>query len=186
MKKLMLSSLIVFILSLASGLFADSAWKSDFSTMDGWYDNAADPNFNATITAGTQPGTADITQKGDGTWGKVAFVQENVDIDKNSVIKINMADVPKGSGYKVLAVTPDWSESFIVIDRGHGKGIAQGNIKDVTGWSGVKTFNLVIIIEGEKKKITVNSIELISKESAAASAPSKPAAESPKKGAVKK
>jgi hypothetical protein len=164
MKKIMLFSLVACVMFLSALANADPVWKSDFSSMDGWYDNNTDQSFNAVITAGTKEGTADVTQKGDGTWGKVAFVLENIDIDKFNVLKVNVADIAKGASYKILAANKDWSESFVVIDRGHGKGSAQGNIKDVTGWTGVKTFNLVVVVEGEKKKVTLNSIELLPKE----------------------
>ncbi len=186
MKKIVIISFLACLISLTGSLAADTVWKTDFSSMDGWYDNNTDPSFNAVITAGTKAGTADVTQKGEGTWGKVAYVLENIDIDKNNIIKVNIADIEKGSAFKLLAISQDWSESFVVIDRGHGKGFAQGNIKDVTGWTGTKSFNLVVVIEGEKKKLTLNSIELLSKENVQNPVDAKPAVVTEKKKSDKK
>jgi hypothetical protein len=163
MKKISIFS-ILCLMAVSMGLRAEPVWKSDFTSLDGWYDNKTDPSFNAVMTMGAKEGTADITQKGEGTWGKVAFVFENQDLDKYNIIRVNVADIQKGAAFKVLAANKDWSESFVVIDRGRGKGISMGNIKDVTGWSGVNTFNLVVVIEGEKKKVTLNSVELYAKE----------------------
>jgi hypothetical protein len=164
MKKILLVSSLACLLSLSALGGADPVWKSDFSTLDGWYDNRCDQSYNAVITAGTVDGTADVIQKGDGSWGKVAFVLENIDIDKFNVVRVNVVDIQKGAAYKLLAVNNDWSESYVVIDRGHGKGQAQGNIKDVTSWTGSRTFNLVVVVEGDKKKVTLGSIELMSKD----------------------
>jgi hypothetical protein len=173
MKKMLLISSLAFLMSLAAGLGADPVWKSDFTSLDGWYDNNTDQSFNAVIAMGTKEGTADVIQKGDGSWGKVAFVLENIDIDKFNSVRVNVVDIQKGAAYKLLAVNKDWSESYVVIDRGHGKGSAQGNIKDVTSWTGSKTFNLVVVIEGDKKKVTLGSIELLSKDDIQVSSGSK-------------
>jgi hypothetical protein len=181
MKKIFFLLIVSSLLIATAILRAEAVWSCDFNPIENWYDNTTDPSFHAVIVPGAQKGTADIIQKGEGNWGKVAFAFKDINIDKYNIIKVNVADVQKDTSFKILAVSQDWSESFVVIDRGHGKGIAQGNIKDVTGWSGVKTFNLVVVIEGEKKKITLNSLELGTKDSLSGPSSGKTDSDSTKK-----
>lgn len=145
-------------------LSAETFWRDDFNEVTDWYDNKADTSYRAVINPGKKKGTAILQQKGKGTWGKVAYVINEIDLDKYNIVRVKVKKVDLSSAYKILAISTDWSETYIVIERGNGRGIAQGNIQEATGWKGEVSFNLVLIVEGKNKKITFDWIELISKE----------------------
>lgn len=140
--------------------FAETIWRDEFNTLENWYDNKADASFNALIMLGKTKNTAVIQQKGNGNWGKVAFVVQNVDLDKFNILRLKVNKVDKNGDYRVLVTSLDWNDSFTIIDRGNGKGTYEGNIKTVTGWSGKKTFNVVIVVEGKDKSLELNWIEI--------------------------
>jgi len=161
--------MIVFLLVASIGsqvMAADAIWRDDFDEeeLEGWYDNKTDESFRAVIVMGKKKGTADVIQKGKGDWGKVAFVVMNVDLDTYNIVRVKVTKVDKNGDYKVLAVSKDWSDSYVVIDRSKGKGTHKGDIKKATGWKGMTTFNIVVVVEGKGKKVTLDWIELVSEE----------------------
>lgn len=164
MKKLITILIIFSLLLITFLLSAESICKDDFADMKNWYDNKTDKSFNAVIVPSKNKGAYEVIQKGNGNWGKVAFVLVDVDLDKFEIVKIKVNDVSKNGDYKIAVTPVDWKDQYILIDRGAGKGMHTASIKDATGWKGKKTFNLVVIIEGKGKKVELDSIELISKE----------------------
>ncbi len=164
MKKVTSFLLVATIMLVGTLLFAGSIWKDDFEKIENWYDNKTDASFNAVIVPGKKTGTADVIQKGKETWGKVAFVFTNVDVDVFNILKVKVNKVDKNGDYKILVTTHAWDKSYIVIDRGKGKGLYEANIQEATGWKGKKSFNLVVVVEGKDKKITLDWIDLLSKE----------------------
>lgn len=163
MKKFKLMILLLLSCFFVSIIYAEPIWKDDFKEVENWYDNKTDSSFNAVIIPGKKKGTAEVKQKGKGNWGKVAFVLTNLDLDKYPLVKIKVRKVSKSGDFKVLAVSKDWGRSYVIIDRGAGKGEHKGDIKEVTGWTGKKTFNLVIVIEGKNKKVVLDNIMVTSK-----------------------
>lgn len=159
MKKI--SLFVLALLAMVSFVYtAEAVWHDDLDTLDGWYDNKTDKSFRAVILKSKEIGTADVVQRGDGNWGKVAFVVTNCDLDKYNIMRVKIKSVDKNADYKVLAVSQDWAESYVLLDRGAGKGIKQANIAEVTGWKGKKTFNIVVVVEGKDKKVTLDWVEV--------------------------
>lgn len=164
MKRLLICLIILLCMGINTLMMAESLWRDDFDNVENWYDNKTDESFRAVIVPGRKKGTAEVVQKGKGNWGKVAFVVMNVDIDTYNIIRVKVNKVSKSGDYKILAISKDWGESYVVIDRSKGKGIKEGNIKEATGWKGMQTFNIVVVVEGTKKKVVLDWIELGSKE----------------------
>ncbi|MDD5067504.1 MAG: hypothetical protein PHF84_10720 [bacterium] len=165
MKRFMFLGLLVLFLMSVSRLLGTTLWRDDFNKIENWYDNKAHPSYNAVIVPGKKAGTADVIQKGSEKWGKAAFTVSNVDVDIFNIIRVKVDKVEKNGDFKILASTSSWDKTFVVIDRGKGKGVHEGNIKEATGWKGKMTFNIVIVVEGAGKKVTLDWIALSSKES---------------------
>lgn len=159
MKTMRFITAVICIL-LTTTLFSANIWKDDFNVIQNWYDNKTDKSFNAVIIPGKKKGSAILQQKGQGNWGKVAYVVTDIDLNKFYIVRIKVDDVDKSGDYKVLAISQDWSDNYVIIDRGNGKGVYEGNIKEVTGWSGKRTFNIVLVVEGKGKKVEIDWIEL--------------------------
>lgn len=164
MKKIVLFTVLVFVLAGSVLLYAGAVWRDDFEKIVNWYDNKTDASFNAVITAGKKAGTAEVVQKGKSTWGKVAFVVTDIDVDRFNTIRVKVNKVEKNGDYKILVSSITWDKSFIVIDRGKGKGTHEGSIKEAAPWKGKMSFNVVILVEGKDKKVTLDWIELASRE----------------------
>lgn len=162
MKKIIYVILLLILVLNFTDLFAKEIWRDDFKDVQNWYDNKVDSSFGAVIVKGKKKGTAEIIQKGKGTWGKVAFVLSNIDLDKYNVLRMKVNKVSKNGDYKILITSINWRKTFELIERGSGKGIHEGYIKQITGWSGKKTFNIVVVVEGKKKKVVLDWIELVS------------------------
>lgn len=157
-------------LSLALGLFLVSAgivsagtigWETDCSNLDGWSDNADDPAFGTRIDQ-FEKSVVRVTQEGPETWGKVSILVKDVDLDRTPflILKLNQVDV--GSGFKVLVDTPGWSDAHPVLPTSNAHGTHVANLKEKTGWSGTRTFRLLLIVEGKGKSIYVDHIKIAS------------------------
>ena len=153
-----------FLFASSALIAADEniAWEHNCSSIKDWYSNAQEPNFHAKIEQ-FEPSVFKVTQEGDDTWGKVAFVVKDVDLDQSPNIEVKINKVDKDSAFKVAVAPIDWSDTFVVIPRSSADGVHKGNIKDATGWTGKKTFNVVLIIEGKGKAAYFDHIKITSK-----------------------
>lgn len=128
-------------------------WEIDCTTLDGWHSEG----MNATVTK-PEPETIKVTQEGNDTWGKAAFVVDGVNLEKSPLLEVKVNKVEKGSAFKVLIANSDWSEQIVVIDRSSADGVHDGDV-----WKAIKResrkkeswydapFNLVVVIEGRGK-----------------------------------
>ena len=153
-----------FMAVASAAMAADEviAWEHNCSSIKDWYTNAQEPNFHAKIEQ-FEPSVIKVTQEGDDTWGKVAFVVKDVDVDQCPILEVKINKVDKDSAFKVAVAPLDWSDTFVVIPRSSADGLHKGSIKDATGWTGKKTFNVVLIVEGKGKASFFDHIKITSK-----------------------
>src|SRR5437773_1766282 len=78
------------LLALGSpALFAEDevvGWQHDCSSIKDWYSNQDDPSFGAKIEQ-VEPSVFKVTNDGKDTWGKVAFVVKDVDVDQTPYLE---------------------------------------------------------------------------------------------------
>ncbi len=136
-------------------------WENDCSSTKDWYDNKTDPSFGAKVEQ-AEPGVFKVTQDGKDTWGKIAFVVKDINVDQTPMLEVKINKVDQDSAFKVAVAPLDWSDLFVVIPRSSADGIQKGDIKAATGWTGKKSFNVVIIVEGKGKASWVDNIRIMS------------------------
>jgi hypothetical protein len=137
-------------------------WMSDCSSIKDWYDDKSDKNFNAKVEQ-FEPSVLKVTQAGADSWGKVAYVVQDVDLEKTSLIQTKVNKVDLNSAFSIAVATLDWSEFYVVVPRSSSDGVHMGDIKAATGWTGKKSFNLVVIVEGKDKASYFDQIKIASK-----------------------
>ena len=150
----------------ASVSFAEDAavgWQHDCSSIKDWYDNQMEPGFHAKVEQ-AEPSVIKVIQTGGDTWGKVAYVVKGVDLDKTPILEVKVNKVDVGSAYKVAVASLNWSEFYEVIPRSSADGVQKGDIKTASGWSGVKDFNVVLVIEGTGKAAWFDNIKIAAKQ----------------------
>lgn len=113
----------------------------------GWWDESNDPTNNAEIEV-TGQGAARITKVSDDVWGKVLSDRLTIDLESSNELRIVVDKVDKNTGFKVMVQEPDQQEVQIS-DQGDGAGVHIYDLKAKTGWSGVKTFAVVLVVEAE-------------------------------------
>ena len=133
------------------------AWEMDCSSLSGWHDATETPGMNAKVDQ-FEPSVIRVTQEGNDTWGKVAYVVENVDLSATPILEIKVNKVDQNSAFTVSVAPSDWSEMIDVIKRSSADGIHKGDIrkavrasKEPGKWKGPISFNVVIVIEGKGK-----------------------------------
>lgn len=137
---------------------AKVAWENDFSSTDGWQDASVDPGMNAYIRKESGKGTCMVTQDGDDTWGKVAFLVEDVNLEETPILEAVLTQVGKGSAFKIGVSPLDWSEFIEVLKRSSADGTHKGDIEKAVKRAGRKdllegpaSFYVVIVVEGKGK-----------------------------------
>ena len=133
------------------------AWETDCASVAGWHDAAETPGMNAKVDQ-FEPSVIRVTQDGNDTWGKVAYVVENINLEATPVIEVKANKVDKGSAFSIAVASRDWSEMITVIKRTSADGIHDGNIRKAVkmakkpgDWKGPISFNVVVVIEGRGK-----------------------------------
>lgn len=158
---------IVFVavpmISFAADAPAADGWQNDCSSIKDWYDNKADSGFHAKVEQ-AEPSVIKVTQEGGENWGKVAYVVKGVDLEKTPVLEIKVNKVDMNSAFKVGVAPLDWSDMFVVVQRSSADGVQKGDIKAATGWSGVKDFNIVLVVEGQGKASWFDNIRITAKQ----------------------
>jgi hypothetical protein len=140
-------------------------WQNDCASTKDWYDNKADPSFMAKIEQ-AEPSVFKVTQSGTDTWGKVAYVVKGVDVDKTPYLEVLITKVDINSAFKVAVSSPDWKEFYEVLPRSSADGAHVANLKEATKWSGVKDFNVILIVEGKDKATWFSNLKISSKKPA--------------------
>ena len=140
-----------------------AGWQHDCSSVKDWYDNKVDTGFHAKVDQ-AEPSVIKITQEGGDTWGKVAYVVKGVDLDKTPILEAKVNKVDTGSAFKVAVASLNWSEFYEIIPRSSADGVQKGDIKTASGWSGVKDFNVVVIIEGPGKAVWFDNLKIAPKQ----------------------
>ena len=133
------------------------AWETDCTSISGWHDKSETPGMNAKVDQ-FEPSVIRVTQDGNDTWGKVAYVVENIDLEAAPILEVKATKVEKGSAFSVAVASRDWSEMITVIKRTSADGIHEGNIRKAVklakkpgDWKGPISFNVVVVIEGKGK-----------------------------------
>jgi hypothetical protein len=137
-------------------------WQHDCSSIKDWYSSQDDASFGAKIEQ-AEASAFKITHDGKDTWGKVAFVVKDVDVDASPILEVKVNKVDTGSAFKVALAPLDWNNLYVVIPRSSADGVHKGDIKAATGWSGKKSFNVVLILEGKGKSVYFDNIKITSK-----------------------
>lgn len=136
-------------------------WENDCSSIDGWYTRIDNPTYGANVEQ-YEKSVMQVHQMGSETWGKVAFVVKDVDIDATPYLQIKVNKVDKDSAFKVGVAPLDWSVFYLVVPQSSADGIHFGDLKTVTGWTGKKDFNVVLIVEGKGKAFYVDHLKISS------------------------
>ncbi|MBU0479267.1 hypothetical protein KKC91_11970 [bacterium] len=155
---------IVFLANISLCSAQDIGWEDNFNTgVAEWYDEYDSDSFNCIITS-LEDGTASIEVIGNSTWGKVAKVIEDVDLNKYPVIEIKANHVDPDSAFKVGITSLDWKEYYEIIPGQNLPGVYSESIKENVKLSNKfnSKFNLVIIIEGSNKSSIFDYIRLTS------------------------
>jgi hypothetical protein len=146
------------------------AWETDCTSISGWHDAAETPGMNAKVEQ-AEPSVIRVKQDGNDTWGKVAYVVENIDLEATPLVEVKVNKVDKGSGFTIAVASRDWSEMITVIKRSSADGIHTGNIKKAVrmakrpgNWKGPISFNLVVVIEGRNKASYFDSFKIRAEE----------------------
>lgn len=156
-------AVVLFLLTATMILKAeDIGWMSDCSSIKDWYDNKTDQGYRTKVDQ-FEPSVMRISQEGADTWGKAAFVVQDVDLDKTPMLQTKVNKVDLNSAFKVCVASLDWSEFYEVVPRSSADGVHMGDIKAATGWSGKKSFNIVVVIEGQGKASYFDQIKIASK-----------------------
>ena len=149
------------------------AWETDCNDVAGWH---FDPGMNAKVEQ-DEPSVIKVTQSGNDTWGKVAYVVENIDLDATPILEVNAGQVDFDSAFMINVAPRDWSEMLTVIPRSNDGGVHTGNIKDairksknIAAWKSPATFNVVIVIEGKDRSTTFESLKIRAKQQKSPSA----------------
>jgi hypothetical protein len=133
------------------------AWETDCTSLAGWHDGKETPTMNALVDQ-FETSVIRVTQDGNDTWGKVAYVVENIDLEETPIIEVKANKVDKNSAFSIAVASRDWSDMITVIKRTSADGIHEGNIKKAVrmakkpgDWKGPISFNVVVVIEGKGK-----------------------------------
>jgi len=154
---------VLFLLAVTASVKAeDVGWMSDCTSIKDWYDGKTDQSFHTKVDQ-FEPSVLRVTQEGAESWGKAAFVVQDVDLDKTPILQTKVNKVDLNSAFKVCVASLDWSEFYEVVPRSSADGIHMGDIKTATGWSGKKSFNVVVVIEGQGKASYFDQIKIASK-----------------------
>ena len=143
------------------------AWEEDCSTITGWHFDNDSKGMNSTVEQ-FEPSVIKIKQQGNDTWGKAAYVIQNIDLEKTPIVEVKVNKVDKGSAYTVSVAPTDWSEMITVIPRSSADGTFKGNIekavkkaKNRDTWeNGPASFNLVVVIEGKGKAACFDNFKI--------------------------
>ena len=168
MKRMLLSALALSVAVLTSaaeeGAQVESqasdavvAWETDCTSLAGWHDKTETEGMNAKVDQ-FEPSVIRVTQDGNDTWGKVAYVVENIDLEATPILEVKVNKVDKNSAFTISVAPGDWSEMIDVIKRSSADGIHKGDIrkavrvaKNKDTWKGAVSFNVVVVIEGKGK-----------------------------------
>ena len=143
------------------------AWEEDCSTIAGWHFDNDSKGMNSTVEQ-FEPSVIKIKQQGNDTWGKAAYVIQNIDLEQFPIVEVKVNMVDKGSAYTVAVAPMDWSEMITVIPRSSADGTFKGNIEKAVKkakkrdpWeNGPVSFNLVVIIEGKGKAACFDNFKI--------------------------
>jgi len=113
----------------------------------GWWDESNDGKNNAEIEV-TGTGAAYITKVSEETWGKVLSDQLIVDLNATNTMRVVINKIDKNTGFKIMVQQPDQAE-IQISETGDGAGVHVYNLAEKTGWSGVTTFAIILIVEAE-------------------------------------
>ena len=134
-------------------------WRTDFNDIDGWYDDGTEPSYMAKITL-AQGGLAEIKETGDQNWGKTAIVMKYVDFSRHPVLNIRVVNVDKDAGWKIGLDTLEWNDFKTIKETSNESGEFHCDLTR-SGWQGTKSFNLIIVVEGDNKSILLDYVELV-------------------------
>lgn len=152
-----------FLVTLVTNVVAEEiGWMSDCSSTKDWYDDKTNENFHSKVDQ-FEPSVLRVTQEGAEGWGKAAYIVQDVDLDKTPILQTKVNKVDLNSAFKVCVASLDWSEFYEVVPRSSADGIHMGDIKAATGWTGKKSFNIVVIVEGQGKASYFDQIKIASK-----------------------
>lgn len=134
------------------------AWEDDCSSINGWHFDNDSKGMNCVVEQ-FEPSVIKIKQQGNDTWGKAAYVVQNIDLEQFPIVEVKVNMVDKASAYTVSIAPMDWSEMITVIPRSSADGTFKGNLekavkkaKNRDPWkTSPASFNLVIVIEGKGK-----------------------------------
>ena len=145
---------------------AQVAWSTECDSTDGWHWNAEDAGMNAKV-AQFETSLIQVTQEGNDTWGKAAYVVEGIDLNETPILEVKASKVDVGCGFMVNVASSDWSEMFTVVKRTSADGVHKGNIekaikesKNPDLWKSPAKFNIVVVVEGKGKSVWLDQVKI--------------------------
>jgi hypothetical protein len=130
------------------------AWADDFTGTSGqqptgWSDVTDEPTFNADITYATTVSLAAVTRTATGTWGKVLSPAIKCDTGVYNTVEVNVASLTADTSWKIgiQEVNGNW-QYWDVSTSLLSAGMYNLNFAQVTGWTGVHTFQVQLTVEG--------------------------------------
>lgn len=134
--------------------FAHS-WAEDFTDISDWQvDNIVEltPGSPCEFRIGTAENYGKVERK------EVGYI--SFDIDRNPILRIDIAENPTGYWKVCVADVFTW-EFFDVQEYTNGSGVFDYNLKEITDWSGRKIMQLQIWIEGgTDKAVSFNGMQI--------------------------
>jgi len=118
--------------------------------------NSDDPTYNAVATR-TKNGGVRITQSPFDvlTWGKVAILVPPLDFDRHPVLTVRLGSLDPSCSFRVGA-DKAWKDFHELLPSKVSTGPWDVDLARKTGWSGRKSFLLILIVEGPKKTVIVD------------------------------
>jgi hypothetical protein len=142
-------------------------WENECDSAGDWLSNRVDPAI------GTRVGmeglsVVQVTQDGEGTWGKAAIRVDGVDVNATPVLEAAVTKVDLNSAFQVAIAPPDWSEMVTVIKRTSADGIHRGDLHKAIRRAGNPSafesgFFVVVIVEGKGKSVWLDRVRVQSK-----------------------
>ncbi|MCD4814526.1 T9SS type A sorting domain-containing protein [bacterium] len=127
-----------------------NAYFTGFDDVNGWLDESDDSSFNAYITRiGTTVSYAKIDRIGAETWGKVQSPLITCDVDTYSFAELQVVWVDTDTSWKIGIQEEGGSYIYFDLSGSQtGTGTFEYDFATATGWSGIHTFRVQLVVEG--------------------------------------
>jgi hypothetical protein len=137
----------------AGMIWADHYKGTMWVQPQGWRDENDDAGFNAHIAYSAYSSLASITRtvEGDG-WGKVQSPLITANVDDYPVVGFKVNRISAGDTWKLEIREKDSQSKYTLQNSTSNTGEFAYDFSAATGWTGIKQFNLELVVEGASGK----------------------------------